>query len=319
MKVTAIVCGRKNQNTEKLARVALKGAKEAGAEVALINLMDLDIRPCVGCKACTRQLVDPSFTGHCVQEKDDMLWLDEQVLSSDALLYMAPMYECAVPGSYKLMCDRLGPSHDVTFKRDIFRRRSEAGEKTGIDERWFKDRPVAFIGHGGSEWSLLSFPTLAIPAVCLGLTIVDYLHFDWCSRGVLIDDEKMERVAQCGRHLAAMAGKKSEEMTYIGRPGICPACHCDVVRADADTGEVLCALCGAPIRFRSDGKKLEVLSDEDTFRISHVRESGREIHMMDIRENARRQANIQFEVEERMRPLLKEIPSIRPDKSTKMK
>ena len=312
MKVTAIVCGRKNQNTEKLARVALKGAKEAGAEVMLINLMNLDIRPCVNCRACTRQLVDPSFSGHCVQEKDDMVWLDEQVLASDALLYAAPMYECAVPGTYKLMCDRLGPSHDVTFKRDIARQRREAGMETGIDERWFKDRPVAFIGHGGSEWSLLSFPTLAIPAVPLGLTIVDYMHFEWCSRGVLLDEAKMERVTKCGRHLAAMAGKKAEEMTYIGNPGICPVCHCDVVRANAETGEVLCALCGAPVRLKSDGRTLEVISDEESFRISHVRESGREIHMSDLRENAKLLGNIQAQVEEIMRPLYEEIPSVYP-------
>lgn len=312
MKITAIVCGRKNQNTERLARVALKAAKDMGADVSLVNLMELDIRPCVNCRACTRSLVDPSFHGRCVQEKDDMRWLDEQGLSSDGLLYAAPMYECGAPGTYKLMCDRLGPSHDVTFQRDIYRRRLEAGQPPDIDTRWFKPRPAAFIGHGGSEWSYLSFPTLAIPAVCLGLTIVDYLRFDWCSRGVLLDGEKMARVAECGRHLVQMAGKAPEEMTYIGRPGVCAACHCDVIRVDAATGEALCALCGAPVRLRGHGAALEVEADAESLRISHVLESGRELHMRDLRENARLRGSSQGEIERRMRPLVQEIPSAHP-------
>ena len=40
MKITAIVCGRKNQNTERLARVALKAAEDMGADVSLVNLME---------------------------------------------------------------------------------------------------------------------------------------------------------------------------------------------------------------------------------------------------------------------------------------
>ena len=111
MKVTAIVCGRKNQQTERLARIALKSAREAGAEIELINLMDLDIRPCINCQACVRAMREANFKGKCPLMGDDMAWLDEQVLSSDGLIYVAPMFENAVPGTYKIMCDRmLSPS-----------------------------------------------------------------------------------------------------------------------------------------------------------------------------------------------------------------
>ena len=64
-----------------MARVALKGAKEAGAdEVQLINLNALTIKPCIDCKACVRRLNDPDFDGGCPLN-DDMDWLDEQYLS----------------------------------------------------------------------------------------------------------------------------------------------------------------------------------------------------------------------------------------------
>ena len=41
MKVTAIFCGRTNWKTECVAKAALTGAAEEGAEVEAINLMDL--------------------------------------------------------------------------------------------------------------------------------------------------------------------------------------------------------------------------------------------------------------------------------------
>ena len=309
MKVLAIVCGRPNQTTERLARIALKGAKNAGAEIELVNLMKLDIRACINCRACTRQLIDPGFYGRCVHESDDMKWLDEQYLSSDALIYAAPMYECAVPGSYKIMCDRLGPSHDVTFLKDIYDQRAAAGKDPMIDPRWFKKRPASFIGHGGSEWSYLSFPTLASPAVTLGLTIVDYLRFDWSSRGLLLDERSLKRVEKSGEHLVKMCGLDPEDMTYIGPEGACPVCHCDVMRINPRTGEVFCALCGAPGQLTAREGGMEIYMDENARKQSHVLDSGREIHMIDLRRNAQIKATLNTaEIERRMRPLQDEIP-----------
>lgn len=311
MKITAIVCGRKNQQSERIARIALKSAKEAGAEIALINLMNLEIKPCIDCKACVRAMREPEFKGKCPL-KDDMAWLDEQMLSSDGLIFVAPMFENAAPGPYKIMCDRMGPSHDVTFLRGAKAMREAAGMESGIDDRWFKSRAVAFIGHGGSEWSFMSFPTLATPAISMGMSIVDYIRLDWNS-DLMLDDVRLERIRQCGAHVVAQAGKKPEDMAYIGPAGACAACHCDVMRIVPETGEVFCATCGAPGKLTVVDGKVKVTMNEESMRQSHLFESGRQIHMEDLRNNAHVRAAMDMEeVKRRVEPLIEEIAVSKP-------
>lgn len=312
MKITAIVCGRKNQTSEHIGRLVLQSAREAGAdEIMLINLMDLNIKPCIDCKACVRAMQEPGFQGKCPLH-DDMAWLDEQMLSSDGLVFVAPMFENAAPGPYKIMCDRMGPSHDVTFLRGAKAMQEAAGMESTIDERWFKSRPVAFIGHGGSEWSFMSYPTLATPSIAMGLTIVDYIRMDWNS-DLVLDDARVERIRKCGAHLAGQAAKAPEEMTYIGPAGACAACHCDVMRILPETGEVFCAVCGAPGKLGLVDGKISVVMDDESLRRSHLFESGRQIHMEDLKNNSRvRAAMDQDEVKRRKNVLIEAIPATKP-------
>ncbi|MHA1431093.1 MAG: flavodoxin family protein, partial [Candidatus Freyarchaeota archaeon] len=53
MKILGLVGSyRKYGNTEVLVREALMSASEMGAEVELLRLTDLTIKPCKGCMAC---------------------------------------------------------------------------------------------------------------------------------------------------------------------------------------------------------------------------------------------------------------------------
>ena len=79
MKVLALYTGRKEQYSEFLAKTALMGAAEAGAEVQAINLLNLNLKPCMGCKFC--HMFENGTNGDCVI-KDDFPWLDEQILAS---------------------------------------------------------------------------------------------------------------------------------------------------------------------------------------------------------------------------------------------
>ena len=282
MKVVCIFAGRKNGKGISYARLALKAAKEAGAdETVLINLDELNIKPCINCMACVRRLSDPDFTGSCPL-KDDMDWLDEQYLSSDAMIYLAPMYENSAPGPYKNMCDRLGPSHDINFQKEAYDNQLARGKKPVVDERFFIQRPVVYIGHGGSEWNYLSYPTLAIPSIPLGLQIVDYVSIPW-NNGALMD-ERADQIRQAGRHLVEMARLAPEERTYIGDPGICPVCHSRVMHIGDNANELTCALCGAIGTLIVEDGHVKAEFTREAMALSHVLDGGRAQHMKDLKE-----------------------------------
>ena len=313
MKITAIFCGRPNGQSIRMARVALKGAKEAGAdEVQLINLNALTIKPCIDCKACVRRLNDPDFDGGCPLN-DDMDWLDEQYLSSDAVIYVAPMYENFVPGPYKNMCDRLGPSHDVTFQKFAYDNQIAKGRTPKIDPRFFKVRPVVYIGHGGTEWNYLSYPTLSIPSISLGLQVVDYVSIEW-SNGWL-QDGRAQRIQEAGAHLARMAALPPEERRFIGDPGHCPVCHNRVMRLGDRTDEVVCALCGTVGTLSVEDGKIRVSYTPEALAISHVLDGGRMQHLKDLQENGKKYATVDYSVSDTIaKELAAEIPVCKPEK-----
>ncbi|NLM84285.1 MAG: flavodoxin family protein, partial [Clostridiales bacterium] len=83
MKIIAISGGTKDGSNDAMAREALMGAKEEGAEVEFIRLHDLDLKPCTGCVACVISLVNGG-NGDCVI-KDDLKWLDDKLLDADGV------------------------------------------------------------------------------------------------------------------------------------------------------------------------------------------------------------------------------------------
>ena len=313
MKVVCIFSGRRNGKGISFARLALRACKEAGAdETVLINLNDLNIKPCIDCKACVRRLSDPTFDGTCPL-KDDMDWLDEQYLESDAMIYLSPMYENSAPGPYKIMCDRLGPSHDVTFQKEAYDTQLARGMKPKVDERFFRTRPVLYIGHGGSEWNYLSYPTIAIPSIPLGLQVVDYISIPW-SNGAL-QDERADEIRKAGKHLVEMAKLPPEERSYIGDPGICPVCHSRVMYLSDQADGLTCALCGAIGTLVVEDGKVRASFTPEAMALSHVLEGGREQHMKDLKEIGRKNATVDYSREKELaRELAEEFPCTKPVK-----
>ena len=53
MKILGVSLGTKNGNNDTMCRVALEAAKEKGAEIEFIHLLDWDIQYCSGCVACS--------------------------------------------------------------------------------------------------------------------------------------------------------------------------------------------------------------------------------------------------------------------------
>lgn len=141
----------KKGNCQYIAEVALKTAEETGdVETELIHLKDYNIKYCIGCDKCMRNVVkrqkelgmDPMGTwtpvpmeGYNCSIKDDMEILHEKMLGADGFVVAAPVYMLSIPGQLKTFIDRCR-----TFAHD-FRLMGKVG---GV-------LTVAHWRHGGEE------------------------------------------------------------------------------------------------------------------------------------------------------------------------
>lgn len=85
---------RKQWNTAQLLQKAMEGAKDAGAEVELVNLYDrnLNYKGCMSCFACK---VKGGKKGVC-SFKDDLQPILEKAVEADVLVCGSPVY-CSYP------------------------------------------------------------------------------------------------------------------------------------------------------------------------------------------------------------------------------
>ncbi len=89
---------RKGGNTETVLNAFVEGAKEAGAEVTVIRLVEIDHKNCKGCNSCHKN-------GVCVI-KDDLTPVFDQMLQSDILVLASPIYSMSVTAEMKSFIDR---------------------------------------------------------------------------------------------------------------------------------------------------------------------------------------------------------------------
>ena len=85
--------------TLRLVESLLGGAKEAGAEVELVDVCDLDIKFCNACQVCFKM-------GVCVH-KDDFQGLYDKILAADGLVWGSPNYFHTVTAQMKTFIDRM--------------------------------------------------------------------------------------------------------------------------------------------------------------------------------------------------------------------
>lgn len=91
---------RKKGNSTALARRIQKGAEGAGAEVEVVYLNGLKIRPCQACYTCRQ----PDSSGCAVD--DDMQSLYPKLLAAEAWVIASPVYWFTMSAQTKLFMDR---------------------------------------------------------------------------------------------------------------------------------------------------------------------------------------------------------------------
>jgi len=235
-KILALVgSARKWGNAEVLAREALLGAQEAGANVALVRLPELHIEPCDGCLKCV-------LSGGTCHLTDDLAWLLAQAQASDALLLAAPTYFLGPAATVKLVIDRLLMRATTLAAQAAENQPGEGSEPSpGLRE------PSPGLGKVGAaiavcgvqEWRGMTLPYLVSLVQGLGFPPLDGFHAYAPGPGeVLLDEALMARVHHLGRRLAlGQAESRPPE-----EENVCPTCRGDafVLRGDV----AICPICG---------------------------------------------------------------------------
>ena len=99
---------RKDGNTEALADAFIKGAQEAGNEVAKLHLRELKVNGCLGCEYCT------NHDGECVQ-KDGMTAIYDALYRTDIVVFATPIYYFGIAAQLKAVIDRFYASIKKPF------------------------------------------------------------------------------------------------------------------------------------------------------------------------------------------------------------
>lgn len=88
----------KNGSSNMLAGEFIKGARDVGHEVSVIDVAHSDIHPCIGCIHC-------GYEGPCAQQ-DDMGRIRGQILSADMIVFVTPLYYYGMSAQLKILIDR---------------------------------------------------------------------------------------------------------------------------------------------------------------------------------------------------------------------
>ncbi|AKN32215.1 FMN reductase [Clostridium carboxidivorans P7] len=281
MKILGISGGTKNGHNDAMCKEALMGAKEAGAEVEFIRLMDLDIKHCTGCTACVQTLM--SGKGNMCVLKDDFDWLLDKMLDADGIVVALPIFEKGVPGIFQTITDRFGPRMDRGNNVIAAKIAEEKGGKAP-DPRILKDKVISYMGIGGSDWTTKFQCTAAMQALTPMWKVINNETFPWSS-GIIIEDERVARVHQIGVNIAN-AAKDISNASYKGEEGVCPHCHSRNFFLDRESTHAICELCGiegdikivdGKVKFEFPKEQLEHAHDTLSGKFKHGDDIGKTI------------------------------------------
>ncbi len=251
-KIIGLSCGRLNGNSEILLKEALMGAEEIGVKSEIIRAMELRVKPCRGCEACTMagaQGKEP----RCAINDDDVEWILEKVLVEDCgLIVSTPVYHLRPNGHFQIINDRLLPT--ILRTPQILKKTRVGG--------------IISVGGGEPEWTSLGL-TMANIFVQYTRKLVDQMQANFAGRpgAVLMRPEHIKRARELGRRVATAMSMPIEEVKYMGddKDVSCPVCHCNVMQVCGKLPDVYCPVCWVHGVISLDGDKMNVTwSEEDT-------------------------------------------------------
>ena len=274
-KILGLSFGRKMGNCEVMVKQALNACKEAGHEIRFIRVNDLDIQDCTGCISCVVSMI-MGKSGKC-HLKDECHILDDAIMDCDAMIVACPTFEMGPTGTFRTVCDRFGPSHDLSFRKVAIEEGLAAGKDPANlpDQRCLKKRVAALISVGGAmtrNWIAFTLPTMFALPMTMGFDVVDTYEY-WGAmawNNVVGNEPVMERMTKLGRNIAdaVVCEADAERMRWRGdHEGACPVCHCNLLTLSDDKKSIECPVCGTYGSFTvEDGKLIPHFSDEQIAR-----------------------------------------------------
>ena len=303
MKILGISLGTKNGNNDTLCRVALEVAKERGADIEFIHLLDWNIDFCSGCVACSRSLV--MGKGMVCTQKDDFAALYEKIIEADGVLIVDPIFESGGSGLFHVITDRMGPGHDTGMLLMLNGKLQEQG-KEGLNPRLFRQKAISFVGIGGSDWAVRVETDHAMFAMSPGWKVVNNEFWSWC-KDVIMHDDKIERMKEIANNLVdaaqyiidnnVMIPGSDELDLWKGTEGACPHCHGNNFYIFPGTNHAVCELCGLEGHLEIVDGAMKLINDPElgpNGQVWHCHDllSGKKAHGDDIFENEGRLMNL---------------------------
>lgn len=292
MKILGVSFGSKNGNNDTMCRVALEAAKNEGAEIEFIHLMDWNIEHCTGCCACSVGLV--TGKGNVCTRKDDFAAFWDKVLDADGILFVDPIFESGCSGLFKTVCDRVGPGHDLSMNIVGDKISKEKGGP-GVDPRFMEKRVTSYVGIGGSDWGCRVCTDHAMVSMSPAWPVIDNETFQWC-KDVIMQDDSIARMQQIGRNLAHAAAD-IENAKWMGKPGICTHCQGNNFYIEPGTNKAICELCGLEGEIVIENGAVKFNFPPEDEHKAHDTESGKFLHADDIMENEGRLADLRKDEE----------------------
>lgn len=131
-----------------LAQNFIRGAEEAGHSVKEFDIAHADISPCTGCIHC-------GYEGQCILN-DDMDIIRDEILKSDMLVFVTPLYYYGMSAQLKTCIDRF------------------CSRNFSIQQKGLKSALLA-VAYNADDWTFEALESHYD-------TLVRYLNLDDCGR-----------------------------------------------------------------------------------------------------------------------------------------
>lgn len=249
-KIIGLSTGRVNGNSEILLKEALMAAEEFGIKSEIIRAMELKVRPCTGCEACSMAMARGK-EARCTIKDDDVPWILDKVLVEDsALIVSTPVYHIRANSYFEAIHERMLPT--------MFRH-PEILEKTRVGG-------IISVGGGEPEWTVLGLTSMNI-FMQHTRKLVDQMQVNYVGRPgtVLMEEGYLKRARQLGQNIARAIIMPIEDVKYVGDETevSCPVCHCNVLKVPEKLPDVYCPVCWVRGVIYAEGNKMKVEWDEE--------------------------------------------------------